>query len=372
MAISKTGVEVDTNNTFENADVFEENGAVNSITVSGLNADTSYYVRAYVIQDGNKIYGSEVETFQTTAGAVDYFYVENEYNGQNTFSLNKNNSPDIQNIEWSKDKSTWTAFDLSQSQNDIVLEEGEKLYLRNDSGYFSKNSGNYYKINCSENYSVGGNINTLLDYTDLRNVSLSQYCFYGLFYNSTTLISAQYLLLPATTLADSCYSYMFNGCTALVNAPSLPATTLTINCYSNMFNGCSSLTTAPELPATALGIFCYYQMFRGCTSLTTAPSLPATTLVSNCYIYMFLGCSSLTTAPSLPATTLAQGCYQGMFRDCSSLNSITTHADDISANSCLYNWLDGVSATGTFHNLGSASYPSGVSGIPSGWTEVHN
>ena len=78
MAITKTGVEVDTNNTFENAHVFEENGAVNSITVSGLNADTSYYVRAYVIQDGNKIYGSDVETFQTTVDVVDYFYVEND------------------------------------------------------------------------------------------------------------------------------------------------------------------------------------------------------------------------------------------------------------------------------------------------------
>lgn len=345
MAISKTGVEVDTNNTFQNADVFEENGAVNSITVSGLNADTSYYVRAYVIQDGNKIYGSEVETFQTTAGAVDYFYVENEYNGQNTFSLYKNSSPDIQNIEWSKDKSTWTAFDLSQSQNDIVLEEGEKLYLRNDSGYLSKNN-NYYKINCIENYSVGGNINTLLNYDDLSNVSLTNYCFYRLFYQSRTLISAQYLLLPSSTLADYCYYYMFNGCSSLVNAPTLPATTLAQRCYNSMFYGCSSLVNAP--------------------------SLPATTLASNCYQYMFQNCTSLTTAPSLPATTLANYCYFSMFSGCSSLNDIVIYANNISASSCLSGWLYGVAATGTFHNLGSATYPSGTDGIPSGWTEVHN
>ena len=86
-----------------------------------------------------------------------------------------------------------------------------------------------------------------------------------------------------------------------------------------MFRECSNLTTAPSLPATTLADYCYSAMFEDCTSLTTAPSLPATTLANYCYFYMFKGCTSLTTAPSLPATTLARSCYRAMFLVCSSL-----------------------------------------------------
>ena len=103
------------------------------------------------------------------------------------------------------------------------------------------------------------------------------------------------------------------------NHPSLAG-----SCYSNMFQGCTSLTAAPSLPATTLKDYCYYFMFQGCTSLTTAPSLPATTLASSCYYSMFYGCTSLTTAPSLPATTLASFCYNFMFRGCTSLKLSTT------------------------------------------------
>ena len=60
---------------------------------------------------------------------------------------------------------------------------------------------------------------------------------------------------------------MFRNCTSLTHAPELPATTLANYCYSYMFNGCTSLTQAPELPATTLGVNCYYYMFSGCTSL---------------------------------------------------------------------------------------------------------
>jgi hypothetical protein len=51
------------------------------------------------------------------------------------------------------------------------------------------------------------------------------------------------------------------------------------------------------------------------------------------------------------------------------INSITTYANDISATDCLFNWLSGVASTGDFYNLGGATYPTGTSGIPTGWTE---
>ena len=110
-------------------------------------------------------------------------------------------------------------------------------------------------------------------------------------------------------------------------------------------------------------------MFYGCTSLTTAPELPATTLANNCYESMFRGCIKLTSAPVLPATTLVYWCYNNMFRDCKNLNYIKCLATDISATDCIYNWVDGVASTGTFvKNPNMTSWPTGVNGIPTGWT----
>ena len=246
--------------------------------------------------------------------------------------------------------------------------------------------------NCYEYMFYG--CTSLTTVPELPATKLANYCYQYMFYGCTSLTTAPEL--PVTTLADYCYSNMFNGCTSLTTTPELPATTLTSNCYRDMFNGCTSLTTAPSLPATTLAGSCYNQMFRGCTSLTTAPELPATTLTSNCYDGMFYGCTSLVNAPTLPATTLADGCYFNMFSGCSSLttaptlpattladycyynmfgyctklNSITVYADDISASDCTTEWLSGVASSGTFRNLGTATYPTGASGIPSGWTEV--
>ena len=122
------------------------------------------------------------------------------------------------------------------------------------------------------------------------------------------------------------------------------------------------------LPATTLAVDCYSSMFSGCTSLTAAPELPATTLAAYCYSSMFSGCTSLTAAPVLPATTLAVDCYQSMFSGCTHLASVTCLATDISASNALKTWLRNVSATGTFTKAAGVNYPSGESGIPTGWT----
>ena len=205
--------------------------------------------------------------------------------------------------------------------------------------------------------------------TFLPATTLAEYCYSLMFYLCSSLTTAPEL--PATTLASSCYSSMFSGCSSLTTAPELPATILATWCYQSMFYGCSGLTTAPELPATTLSEYCYNGMFNGCSSLTTAPELPATTLASSCYYYMFNSCSRLTTAPELPATTLASNCYQSMFSNCSNLNYIKMLATDISASYCLYNWVSNVSSTGTFvKNPAMTSLPTGTSGIPSGWTVV--
>ena len=262
---------------------------------------------------------------------IDYLYVENTYAGENTitFTTTQSGTPTsgtyATSVECSKDKLTWNTinFDTLNPQT-ITLEQGEKLYLRNDSGYFNytDNSNNYYtSITGSKSHKLGGNINTLINYTDLSNVSLSQGCFNRMFVSDIELVDASDLKLPSTTLSPHCYRALLNNC----------------------------------------------------QSLLYAPALPATTLANRCYYAMFYGDNSLITAPELPATTLSNGCYDSIFRGCTKLNSITVYADDISATSCTVNWLKNVASSGTFRNLGSATYTKdSVSGIPTGWTVVKN
>ena len=324
----------------------------------------------------------------------DYFYIENTYAGTNTISLKDNDSYVLlRDLQYSKDKDNWTTFTPSTTALNISLNQGEKLYIRG-----SENRGGVrLKISGSQAHIVGGNINTLIKYDDPNNVTISQYGFSDLFHGDKNLTSASNLTLPATTLEMRCYEGMFSGCWSLTTAPELPATTLASYCYQSMFENCNSLTTAPKLPATTLRYGCYRYMFNYCYSLTTAPELPALKLADSCYQSMFNYCESLTTAPELPATNLAPSCYQSMFRFCTSLttapelpalalvdscyqsmfsnchllNNITVYAHDISATDCTTDWLSGVASTGTFRNLGFATYPTdSTSGIPSGWTLV--
>lgn len=201
----------------------------------------------------------------------------------------------------------------------------------------------------------------------LPATAMTESCYDSMFSECTSLTSAP--ALPATTLANRCYSFMFAGCSGLTVAPALPATTLANLCYMRMFQNCTSLTSTPSiLPATTLTQNCYDGMFYGCTSLTTAPELPATTLAQYCYANMFENCTSLTSAPVLPAITLVNFCYQGMFAGCTILSYIKCLATDISAPYCTSSWLNNVSSTGTFVKASNVTWPTGTSGIPSGWT----
>lgn len=201
----------------------------------------------------------------------------------------------------------------------------------------------------------------------LSSTSLGYGCYESMFMGCTGLMEAPEL--PATFLTGLCYESMFQGCTALTAAPDLPATTLTDHCYAHMFWGCSNLESAPVLPATVMETYCYQTMFYGCTSLTEAPELPGLSLADGCYNMMFAGCTGLSEAPLLPAATLVESCYSQMFYGCSNLSRVECRATDISASSCLYWWLGGTASQGVFVKSPSMNdWPSGISGIPEGWT----
>jgi hypothetical protein len=268
----------------------------------------------------------------------------------------------ITSISYSTDGGeTWITTDNVNDKEenlviDVDVEEGDKVMWKGEAtqtGYYDENEdivyGSFFSSDCE--FDAQGNVMSLLYSDDFKGeTTIEDYVFCYLFSDgdevkNCNIVNANNLSLPATTLTQSCYSYMFYNCTNLTTppelpattlakgcyggmfvnckrltaAPQLPVTTLADNCYGSMFEGCTSLISAPELPATTLANYCYSSMFYGCTSLTTAPELPATTLANYCYSSMFYGCTSLATAPELPATTLAYGCYNSMFNGCTSL-----------------------------------------------------
>lgn len=142
--------------------------------------------------------------------------------------------------------------------------------------------------------------------------------------------------------------------------------------FCDLFLNNTVLVTAPELPATTLANDCYSCMFQNCTSLTTAPALPATTLASQCYHAMFGNCTALTKAPVLPAESLVYACYTSMFDKCTSLSEVTMLATDVSADRCLENWLNDAGISAASRTLTVASkdaYNSIVGTLPDIWKQ---
>ena len=310
---------------------------------------SSYADRISCIQPPTPSYSGQYLTFVA------------QENGTFTFTPQNSNV-----ISYSIDNGgTWTQGNsVNVSSGDTVMWKGTMTPNSNGIGTFSS----------TNNFNVEGNPMSLLygdNFVGQTSLSGKDYAFLSLFSGATTLISAENLSLPATTLSTRCYNRMFYNCINLTTVPNdlLPATTLSEYCYNVMFKYCRSLTTVPQLPATTLAARCYDSMFSDCGSLTTAPELPVTALTEGCYFGMFLNCGSLTTAPELLAPTLADNCYTFMFYGCTNLNYIKCLATNISASQCTNIWVSGVAASGTFVKAASMNdWTSGSNGIPNNWT----
>lgn len=219
--------------------------------------------------------------------------------------------------EYSKNNNTWAS---GTSSTIISANAGEKVYFRASGLTASMSSGIGAFTISTGNCNVGGNIMSMVygaDFDGKTEITQS-YQFRGLFRYGSEIVDASKLLLPATKLASYCYSYMFENCTSLVNAPELPATALVNSCYSNMFYDCTSLVNAPTLPATTLSYYCYQHMFYGCSNLQYIKAMFTTT----------------------PGTNYTKG------------------------------WVSGVSPTGTFVKNSAATWADtfDANAIPDGWT----
>lgn len=315
-------------------------------------------------------------------------------------------------FEKSTDGTTWTAWALG-SANAITLNRLEGVYIRTAAARTEfPSSGTTSPLNIilggtGVTFEAYHNVNSLLDpsfssITDLSSIALSgSGCFKRLFYQQSALVKTP--LLPATTLSEFCYLQMFYSCTGLTETPTFPWTTTAAGCcaamfdsctnittvhdfhastiagvsatasngaYHNMFQGCSGIINPPVLNATEVGRGGCARMFKGCSSLATAPVLPTTVTGTNAFERMFQDCTSLTASPVIDVPTLTNSCCNLMFSGCSSLNEVRINSTDISASSCLSNWLQNVAATGDFYGVYGVAYPvNSASGIPQGWTD---
>ena len=123
--------------------------------------------------------------------------------------------------------------------------------------------------------------------------------------------------------------------------------------FCRLFYNCKKLTTAPKLPATKLADYCYTNMFGYCENLETAPDLPAKDLPQGCYSDMFYNCKNLVTGPKISATKMSKYSCQWMLINCPKLSSVTllTPSDQMNAEEALERWLKNSGTIGSTRTL---------------------
>lgn len=363
----------------------------------------------------------------------DYFYIQDISGQVNTLYLNKTHQQlAIAHLSYSTDKETWTYFD---PQSNYVynlpittIQPNQKLYLKSDMNHWGEQSM-YSYLSTSHQCKVGGNISSMVlgDNYTTEKIKYSNGVATLLSRNSN-LIYAHDLILPETDVYG-CYMSLFEKCNNLITTPILPVSTPE-KCFYRMFAECSSLTSLPELKSSFISTNACDTMFYRCTGITSIPSnyfnkvndirdsgfanmfngCTGLTDVSNvvlpiitrnsAFSAMFADCTNLTKgadilidkleyaqcknmysncnltiAPKITATTLGDYSLESIYQGNSNLTDVTIYATGNYTSDTgqrpLRNWLNGVAANGTIHNLGGATLVSdNVNGIPTGWTEV--
>ena len=244
---------------------------------------------------------------------------------------------------------SWQKFtaDYTNTKKVINVSAGDTIKVKNaDTSWIANENSGYdtFSDESTATFDVEGNILSMIYGDSFASYSgLTADNQFTRLFMQLNVRSAKNLVLPAMVTAY-CYDAMFYG-TTIIEAPNLPSTGLAQGCYSSMFGECTELVTPPALPSTGRADSCYLGMFKGCTSLTETPELNSSVIATYGYYNMFSGCTSLNVVRCMA----------------------TSRADSNST----YNWLKGVSPTGTFYKNANASFwTSGANGIPTGWTIV--
>ena len=225
-------------------------------------------------------------------------------------------------IEYSVNNGSWTSITSTSGGATINVAADDTVRFRGNNTTYATSKSAYSGFEGgTAQFDVEGNIMSLLygdGFASNSELTNSKYQFCSLF-KKALVVSARNLILPALTMKNDCYRAMFSWCTTLAAPPALPATTLATECYWYMFEQCS---------------------------IMKAPELPATTLMASCYGHMFEGCSLLNTI-------------------------ICRASSGFNATKVMENWTLNVASSGNYVKSSSvplAEYPTGASGIPTGWT----
>ncbi len=151
-------------------------------------------------------------------------------------------------------KNTTGSFDIAVKKGDVVqfyslntsLGGGSTVAGARGTTRAVDDGAKYINIRPSMKTEIYGNVMSLLkgkDNLESATAIEAKNAFYGLFAGAEKLVNntERLLVLPATTLTESCYQDMFNGCKGIEKAPELPAPKLEKNCYQEMFYDCAKL-----------------------------------------------------------------------------------------------------------------------------------
>lgn len=202
-----------------------------------------------------------------------YFTIESLGDG-NTIYLKASNSTAAKTVSASTDNGeTWVEYVSSVDDNGTALgtlNTGDKLLIKGENSTYAITTSNYNQFTSTGQFEVKGNIMSLIYGDNFENQTelTGAYSFCSLFRNPN-VVSAENLILPATTLSEHCYQYMFQNCSNLTAAPELPATTLASRCYGNMFYGCTNLNSITCLAIDISASNCTYGWVSGVASTGT-------------------------------------------------------------------------------------------------------
>lgn len=158
---------------------------------------------------------------------------------------------------YSKNGGEWTNIDNANLS--ISVNQGDQLQFKGTtSGFGSSNS-----LATNFQFNVCGNIMSWIYGDNFVNKTTLPNSFFQMLNGNSGLISAENLILPATTLCNQAYGRMFENCTNLIKAPELPAETLTFGCYLYLFKGCTKLSYIKCLATNISESMCTEQWTSG-------------------------------------------------------------------------------------------------------------
>lgn len=283
-----------------------------------------------------------------------YFTIQSLEDNNNVSVVKVNNCILNPEFHYSLDNGiTWNSVILDDEIKNIgTINTGEYIIFSSINDCFGTAWDTYNKFSVSKSFEVHGNIMSLLFGNNFANnsefASGTKFSFTGLFTNNINLIDASNLILPALTCVTSCYNGMFKGCLNLTTSPELPATISAQDCFSSMFESCINLEEAPAINLTNLSATCCKNMFA--MSRTEKLMTP-----------------KMTKSPILRVAAGANNCYLGMFQGNGNLIEVTCLLTSWMGTA---DWLKNCSDIGTFIKDPNATWSTGTSGIPSGWTIV--